>query len=138
MPRFTIGMPTYNRCDLLAKALQVAVGQTNHDTEVLVCDDASEDGTPEVVRSFGGRIRYHRGKTNIGMWPNFARAMELAEGEYFSWLQDVDLIHLDFVCRALECFAKASDIVFYSAFGLHDHSPTSRYTGYRWSVPCLT
>ena len=76
-------MPTYNRCDLLAKALQVAVGQTNHDTEVLVCDDASEDGTPEVVRSFGGRIRYHRGKTNIGMWPNFARAMELAEGEYF-------------------------------------------------------
>jgi len=114
MPRFTIGMPTYNRCDLLAHALQAAVGQTCHDVEVVVCDDASTDRTPEVVRSFGDRVRYHRNATNIGMWPNFARAVELAEGEYFSWLQDDDQIHRDFVARALQTFAKASDIVFYS------------------------
>ena len=125
MPRFTIGMPTYNRCDLLANALQAALGQTYPDTEVLVCDDASKDGTTEVVRSFGDRVRYHRNATNIGMWPNFAKAAELAKGEYFSWLQDDDLIHRDFVRRALETFAKASDIVFYSGFALHDHSPTS-------------
>ena len=125
MPRFTIGIPTYNRCDLLANALQAAVGQTYPDPEILVCDNASTDRTPEVVRSFGDRVRYHRNATNIGMWPNFAKVVELAEGEYFSWLQDDDLIHRDFVRRALETFAKASDIVFYSGFALHDHSPTS-------------
>jgi glycosyltransferase involved in cell wall biosynthesis len=125
MPRFTIGMPTYNRCNLLAKALQAALGQTHPDTEVLVCDDASKDATPEVVRSFGDRVRYYRNEPNIGMWPNFAKAVELAEGEYFSWLQDDDLIHFDFVRRALETFTKAAEVLFYSGFALCDHSSTS-------------
>jgi glycosyltransferase involved in cell wall biosynthesis len=120
-------MPTYNRCDLLANALQAALGQTYPDTEVLVCDDASKDRTTEVVQSFGDRVRYHRSETNIGMWPNFAKAVELAQGEYFSWLQDDDLIHRDFVRRALETFARASGIVFYSGFALHNHSATSMH-----------
>ena len=127
MPRFTIGMPTYNRCDLLAHAVRAAVGQSFPDVEVVVCDDASKDRTPEVVRSFGDRVRYHRNETNIGMWPNFARAVELAEGEYFSWLQDDDQIHRDFVGRALQSFEKSPDIVFYSGFALHTHSSTSMH-----------
>jgi glycosyltransferase involved in cell wall biosynthesis len=106
MPRFTIGMPTYNRCDLLANALRAAVGQTYPELEILVCDNASTDRTPEVVRSSGDRVRYHRSATNIGMWLNFAKTVELAEVEYFSWLQDDDLIHRDFVRRALETFAQ--------------------------------
>jgi cellulose synthase/poly-beta-1,6-N-acetylglucosamine synthase-like glycosyltransferase len=79
LPRFTIGIPTYNRRDLLANALQAAVGQTFPDHEILTCDSASTDRTPEVVRSFGDRVRYHRNATNIGMWPNFAKEVELAE-----------------------------------------------------------
>ena len=129
MPRFTIGMPTYNRCELLANALQAAVGQTFPDHEILVCDDASAVRTPLVARPFGDRVRYHRNATNIGMWPNFAKAVALAEGEYFSWLQDDDLIHRDLVKNALETFAKASDIVFYSGFALHDQFSHLRALG---------
>ncbi len=125
MTKYTIGIPTYNRCNMLPDALRSATNQTYRDHEILVCDNASTDRTREVVQSFGNRVRYHRNETNLGMWPNFAKAVELAEGEYFSWLQDDDLIHVDFVRRALETFAKSPDIVFYSAFGLHDHSPTS-------------
>ncbi len=125
MPRFTIGMPTYKRCDLLRQSLNSALGQSASDYEIVVSDDASPDATEEVVRSFGERVRYHRNEQNIGMWPNFVRALELAQGEYFSWLQDDDLIHRDFVRRALESFARAPDIVYYAAFALHDHSPTS-------------
>src|SRR3954449_5755554 len=124
-PRFTIGIPTYNRADLLRQALESALDQTYPDVEVLVCDDASEDGTAEVVKAFGDRVRYHRNATNIGMYPNFARAIELASGEYFSLLQDDDLIHRDFVRRVLEAFKAADDLVFYSGFGLWAPSPTS-------------
>src|SRR5262245_1141872 len=125
MPRFTIGISTYNRADLLREALEAALGQTYPDVEILVCDNASQDRTAEVVESYGDRVRYHRNATNIGMYPNFAKAIELASGEYFSLLQDDDLIHRDFVRRALEAFARDDDVVFYSGFGTWSPSPTS-------------
>ncbi len=125
MPKYTIGIPTYNRCSLLPNALQAAVRQSIRTTKSWSATMLRRIEHREVVESFGDRVRYHCNETNIGMWPNFARAVELAEGEYFSWLQDDDLIHVDFVRRALESFAKAPDIVFYSGFGFHDHSPTS-------------
>jgi glycosyltransferase involved in cell wall biosynthesis len=125
MPRFTIGIPTYNRADFLRQALDSALSQTYPDVEVLICDDASQDRTAEVVKAYGDRVRYHRNATNIGMYPNFAKAIELASGEYFSLLQDDDLIHRDFVRRALKAFTGADDIVFYSGFGLWSPSPTS-------------
>jgi glycosyltransferase involved in cell wall biosynthesis len=125
MPRFTIGIPTYNRADLLRETLESALAQTYPDVEILVCDNASGDRTAEVVESYGDRIRYHRNATNIGMYPNFAKAIELASGEYFSLLQDDDLIHCDFVRRAVEAFERAGDIVFYSGFGLWSPSQFS-------------
>jgi glycosyltransferase involved in cell wall biosynthesis len=127
MPRFTVGMPTYNRADLLREALESALSQTYRDVEIIVCDDASKDHTAEVVKRYGHRVRYHRNPTNIGMYPNFAKAIELASGEYCSLLQDDDLIHKDFVRRALEGFARADDVVFYSGFALYSPSPTSNW-----------
>src|SRR4051812_3233171 len=105
MARFTIGIPTYNRAQFLGKSLEAACDQSSPDVEVLVSDNASTDETPEVVHSYGERVRYHRNPENIGMWPNLIKLVELAEGEYFSWLQDDDLIHRDFVRRATEAFA---------------------------------
>src|SRR5205823_4293943 len=101
MSKFTIGIPTYNRAHFLRRSLKSACDQTWPDVEVLVSDNASTDETEEVVRSYGERVRYHRNPENIGMWPNFARLAEMAEGEYFSWLQDDDLIHCDFARRAV-------------------------------------
>jgi glycosyltransferase involved in cell wall biosynthesis len=118
MSRFTIGIPTYNRADFLRQALGSALSQTYPDVEILVCDNASEGRTAEVVKAYGDRVRYHRNATNIGMYPSLAKTMEPASRKYFSLLQDEDLIHRDFVRRALEGFAKADNIVFYSGFGL--------------------
>jgi hypothetical protein len=125
MAKFTIGIPTYNRANFLGKTLDSACNQTEHDVEILVSDDASTDLTPEVVRSYGDRVRYHRNAENIGMWPNFVRLAELASGEYFSWLQDDDLIHRDFVRRASEAFARSDDIVFYACYAVYSRSSRS-------------
>jgi glycosyltransferase involved in cell wall biosynthesis len=125
MARFTIGIPTYNRANFLGKSLDAACNQTERDIEILVSDDASTDETPEVVRSYGERVRYHRNAENIGMWPNFIRLAELASSEYFSWLQDDDLIHRDFVRRASEAFARSEDIVFYACYLIYSRSSKS-------------
>ena len=68
---------------------------------------------------------------------DFAKAVELAEGEYFSWLQDDDLIHVDFVRRALESFARAPDIASIRASGstiTRRHRSTGRPSSGRCSM----
>jgi hypothetical protein len=125
MAKFTIGIPTYNRANFLGKSLDAACSQTEHDVEILVSDNASTDQTLDVVRSYGERVRYHRNAENIGMWPNFVRLAELASSKYFSWLQDDDVIHREFVRRASEAFARSDDIVFYACYAIYSRSSKS-------------
>jgi hypothetical protein len=124
MPLFTIGIPTFNRAGFLRRAIEAGLDQSYPEVEVVVLDDASTDETPEVVRSFGDRVRYHRNPRNIGSWPNFAAVAELARGEFFSWLQDDDLIHRDFASRAVRTMVGDDKVVVYTAFELDTPSAT--------------
>jgi len=125
MPRFTIGIPTYNRADFLRRSLECAVSQTCPDLEIIVSDNASTDGTAEVVRSFGDRVRYHRNPTNLGATANFEKVLELASGDFFSWLQDDDLIHRDFASRASQGLEMGDDVAAYLCFSIITPSPAA-------------
>jgi glycosyl transferase family 2 len=116
MPKFTIGIPTYNRADLLPTALAAALNQSHEDVEVIVSDNASSDNTSEVVRQFGDRVRYFRNDTNLGPAANFCRLVDLATGEFFSWLQDDDCVGRDFAARAVAAFALFSEATLYGAY----------------------
>lgn len=66
MAAVSILTPTYNRADLLPRAVRSVLAQTFGDWELLVVDDGSTDGTGEVLEEFrDARIRYlprpHRG-----------------------------------------------------------------------------
>src|SRR4051794_21788013 len=48
-PKVAIIVPTRNRKDLLAQTIQSVFAQTYDNWEMLVVDDASDDGTPKLV-----------------------------------------------------------------------------------------
>jgi glycosyltransferase involved in cell wall biosynthesis len=125
MAKFTIGIPTYNRAGFLRRAIESALDQTYPDVEVLVSDNASTDETSEVVRSFGDRVRYHRQSENLGSWPNFIHLTAMASGEYFTWLQDDDLIHPRFAERAVRNLTQSRDVVLYLAYMVNGPSYTT-------------
>jgi hypothetical protein len=116
MPKFTIGIPTFNREALLPTALASALNQSHGDVEVIVSDNASSDNTCEVVRQFGDRVRYVRNDTNLGPLANFCRLVELATGDYFSWLQDDDCIFQDFTARAVAAFEQHPRATLYGTY----------------------
>jgi len=94
-PPISIGMPVFNAARYLRQALDSALAQTFSDFEVVVCDNASTDGTDAICRDYAardGRIRYHRNDVNLGAAANFCRVFELARGGYFRWLSADDLI----------------------------------------------
>lgn len=68
MPLFSVIIPTYNRAELLRRALLSVADQTCDDFEVLVCDDGSTDNTREVVEYFQNRMvtRYLAESMNWG------------------------------------------------------------------------
>ena len=49
---FSVVIPTYNRCDLLKKAVNSVLTQTYKNFEIIIIDNHSEDNTQEVVESF--------------------------------------------------------------------------------------
>ncbi|ABW67771.1 glycosyltransferase family 2 protein [Desulfosudis oleivorans] len=100
-PKVSIGIPTYNRADLLRRSIESALGQDYPNIEVLVSDNASTDRTPEVCQFYtdthGSRIKYIRQPVNLGATANFSKVLEMASGEFFMWLGDDDWIDSSYV-----------------------------------------
>lgn len=96
--KVTIAIPTYNRSELLKTSLESALAQDYLDYQVLVLDNASDDDTEAVVRSFAdSRITYVRNETNIGIFGNWQRTVELNTSPYLSILSDDDVLLPNFI-----------------------------------------
>jgi glycosyltransferase involved in cell wall biosynthesis len=59
LPAASVVIPTYNRRDLLRRSVAAALAQTVP-TEVIVVDDGSTDGTPEMVRAEFPTVRFEQ------------------------------------------------------------------------------
>lgn len=66
LPRVAVVIPTYNQRAFLMQAIESAWNQTLPPDEVIVVDNASSDGTDELCRGLGDRIRYIRLDENRG------------------------------------------------------------------------
>jgi glycosyltransferase involved in cell wall biosynthesis len=69
-PAAAVIIPTHNRADLLPTVLDAALAQTVP-LEIFVMDDASSDGTADLVRQRYPGVHYHRQETSRG--PTFQR-----------------------------------------------------------------
>ena len=82
----SIVIPTFNRAELLSRAIDYSLSQT-HQCEVVVSDHGSSDHTPDVAQKYGRRINYIRRERDLG--------------PHFCWLEGVlhssgDFVHLQF------------------------------------------
>lgn len=90
----SIGLPVYNAERHLIEALDSLVGQDYSNIELIISDNASNDRTEAICRSYAARhvrVHYYRTETNMGAIWNFNRVFELATGEYFMWAAHDDL-----------------------------------------------
>jgi glycosyltransferase involved in cell wall biosynthesis len=93
-PKVSIGVPVYNAQRYLREALDSLCAQTLSDFEIVLCDNASTDATPDICRAYAARdarVKYHRNASNLGVVANFNRAFELSTGRYFKWAAYDDL-----------------------------------------------
>jgi len=108
-------IPTYRRPQLLKKAIQSVLSQTNPDFQLWVCDNASGDETAETVAEFAQndpRVHYFCHEKNIGMLKNYEFGLSLVNTEFFSFLSDDDVLLPNFYETALQEFQKHHDAGF--------------------------
>ena len=92
-PAVTVAIPTRNRREWLRECLDSVLGQAFTDLEVYISDNASTDGTEELVASYNDpRINYRPLRENIGLWRNLTRCLRLGTAPYVSVLPDDDLM----------------------------------------------
>lgn len=97
-PNVSVIIPTYNRADLVGRAIQSVLDQTYKDFELIVVDDASEDNTKEVVNDFDdSRIKFIRHKKNRGGSAARNTGAENANGEYLAFLDSDDIWYAGFI-----------------------------------------
>jgi len=89
MPKVSVIIITYNRANLLTKAVASVLTQDYLDFELIIIDDASSDNTSEVVPE-DSRIKYFRNETNLGISKSRNRGVSLATGEYVAMLDSDD------------------------------------------------
>ncbi len=92
---------TFNRKELLIEAVQSLLNQTESPQRVIVIDNCSTDGTPELFKQtfdqeskVDGRLKYVRLPENVGGSAGFYRGLEEAKKEQAEWisLSDDDAI----------------------------------------------
>jgi len=88
---FSIILPTYNRADLLPKAIESVLSQNFNDWELLIIDDASNDQTEEVANRYNeARIQYLKNERNIERSASRNRGINVAKGKYICFLDSDD------------------------------------------------
>lgn len=102
-PLVSIVVPTRERADTLIETLELLAELRDLDHEIVVCDNASEDVTPQVVASRNNpRILYVRAPQRLSMPANFALALGHARGQFVLTLGDDDLVIPGNLRRAVE------------------------------------
>jgi glycosyltransferase involved in cell wall biosynthesis len=110
----SVGLPVRNGADRIAGVVKSILAQDHTDLELVICDNASTDGTEDLCRSLAAqddRIVYRRHGSNIGLHNNFVSAMQLASGEYFRWIGDDDWLAPSCLSRSVEVFRDHPDVI---------------------------
>jgi glycosyltransferase involved in cell wall biosynthesis len=93
VPLVSIIMAVYNGAAYIAEAMESALRQTYKNTELVIVDDCSTDESAKIVEQYlsDERVIFVRNEQNVGVAASRNRALTLATGELFTFLDQDDI-----------------------------------------------
>lgn len=108
----SIVLPTYNRAQLIGRAIQSILEQTYREFELLIIDDGSTDDTKNVVKSYEDeRIQYYKLEQNCG--PAYARNIGIihAKNKYIAFHDSDDVWRKEKLEKQMEVMLQSPEQV---------------------------
>ena len=109
--KVSVAIPTYNRAHYICETIDSVLVQTYKDYEIIVVDDGSTDNTREILKRYGGKIKYFY-QANQGQASAWNYAVSQSSGEYIAFLDDDDLWFPEKLERQVEVLDKNPDLGF--------------------------
>jgi glycosyltransferase involved in cell wall biosynthesis len=110
-PQVTVSMPAYNAAPYIADAIKSVLHQTGVELELIVVDDASEDGTAAVVESIGDpRLTLLRNDRRRGIGHGHNRVLQHSRAPVIVHVDADDLILPGALAKALAAIESAPDV----------------------------
>lgn len=131
-PLVSIGIPTYNRAELLKRSIESALIQDYENIEVIVSDNDSTDDTRAICQFYRDqdvRLKYIRQRRNVGPSANFDAVLKEASGQYFMWLGDDDWIDVSYVSHCMSVFTQEPDVALVSGAPIYYRHGLKAYAG---------
>jgi glycosyltransferase involved in cell wall biosynthesis len=99
----SIVIPTWNRPVLLARSVElINAGNDAGDIEIIIVDDCSDEKNWKLLQNIAAtnlNVRLYRNATNIGMTPNWNKAIGYARGHWIGFMCDDDMFKPDSIKR---------------------------------------
>jgi glycosyltransferase involved in cell wall biosynthesis len=114
-PRVSVVVPNFRHVDFLVPRLESILGQTMRDFEVILLDDASDDGSVEILEKYLGDSRVRHllvNEVNSGRpFAQWKRGLELARADQIWIAESDDVAHPEFLERLLPAFEEPNTVI---------------------------
>jgi GT2 family glycosyltransferase len=104
----TVNILSYNRKDELRNTLTKVYEQDYKNIEIIVVDNASSDGSPEMVMKEFPKVQLIQLEKNIGI-AGWNEGFKVAKGEYILVLDDDSYPEKKAIINAIDCMLKHSE-----------------------------
>lgn len=112
-PLVSVCLPVYNGSRYLAQSIESVLAQTHTNFELLLADDCSTDESAKICLQYAQRdqrVKFWRNASNLGLFANYNRCMENAQGAYIKPFAQDDILHPEMLAKTVEIFQSNSDI----------------------------
>ena len=109
-PRISVIIPTYNVVAFIKETLQSILNQAYSNTECIVVDGGSNDGTLDILRRYEGQIMW-MSEGDRGQSDAINKGLKLASGDIISYICADDVYEGDCFRKVAHFFDKSPDVM---------------------------
>jgi glycosyltransferase involved in cell wall biosynthesis len=120
-PKVSVLIPSYNQEAVIEQTVMSALTQNYENLEVVVSDDASRDGTPQILKGiqskYPERLKIFLHQTNLGVTKNHLRGLRECHGDFIAFQDGDDLFlpgkikkQVEFMLGHPDCTISSHDV----------------------------
>jgi glycosyltransferase involved in cell wall biosynthesis len=113
-PRVSFGLFVYNAENSIRRCIDSILAQDFPDFELVVCDNASTDGTRAILQEYEARdprVRVFVNEKNVGLLENANRVFHHSRGEFYRWVGADDWFEPTYASRCVAALDSAPEAI---------------------------